>query len=149
MRLVWRKGRLGGRLRAMNPRTLSLKMSLSRRGLAVVVLLVGGCAHWQTEAASPEEILADEPERIMVTTKDGSTVFLAAPTHTGDTISGRALSARGKVDSTTRVTVPLDHVSSIATWYPGEKGIAYGFGIALIGLFIGSGVYLITIGGGG
>lgn len=88
----------------------------------VILLVVAasvGCARWTVPAEGPRSVLASTPPKVLITLSDSSQSILASPVLRSDTIVGYHESWRGRVDSAQVVSIPLDQVRSLATWYEG------------------------------
>ena len=120
-----------------------------QRAMLICTLAVGiGCAHWRPETRPVPEVVAEDPERIMITRRDHSTVILVEPTVTDSMLSGLRGTPRGKVDRDSTLVVPIADVALLSTWDPGSTTLAYGAAIAGAALFISGLAFLIAQGGG-
>ena len=107
-----------------------------------------GCAHWVPDARPVPEVVAENPERIMITRRDSSTVIVLEPSLTDTLVVGQRVTPRGKVERDSTVAVPLSDVAHISTWNHGNTNLAYGVGIAWIAMIIGGTVAIATGVGG-
>jgi hypothetical protein len=90
-----------------------------------LVLVLAGCTTWKTQSAAPADVIADRGDHVRVTRSDGSTLELTKATVSGDSLSGHSSAAK---DSTSRVTIPLAEVQSVAV-----RRISAGKTVLLVG----------------
>ncbi len=88
--------------------------------ILLVLAACAGCARWTVRSESPRSVLASAPRKVLLTMSDSSQSILASPVLRSDTIVGYHESWRGRVDSSRVVSIPLDQVRSLATWYEGQ-----------------------------
>ena len=76
-----------------------------------LLCLVSGCAHWEPDTRPVPEVVAENPDKIMITRRDHSTVIVVEPSITDSLVSGLRGTPRGRVDRDSTVTVPLADVA--------------------------------------
>ncbi len=74
------------------------------------ILALAGCTSWKTQSAAPADAIAPG-DHVRVTRADGSTLELTRASVSGDSLSGHPSAAK---DSTSRTTIPLADVQSVA-----------------------------------
>lgn len=92
------------------------------------------CAHWEPETRPVPEVVADHPDKIMITRPDHSQVIIVEPVMEDSVVSGMRGTPRGQVDRDSVVTVPLDDVALLHRW---EGGPAWTVYAVLIGAVVG------------
>ncbi len=94
---------------------------MSRGWLAIVLGgLSAGCAHWTVQQGGIDSVLGAAPRKVLITRTDSSQTILASPFLEPGRIVGYRVSWRGRVYPDHMVTVRLEEVASVATWYEGE-----------------------------
>src|SRR4051812_45619088 len=94
---------------------------------AIGLLLVSaGCTTWKTQSAAPADVVAKNTgSHVRITRSDGSTLELTNAAISGDSLSGHSTAAK---DSTSRTTIPLAGVQSVAV-----RGVSAGKTVLLVG----------------
>ena len=113
-----------------------------------LIAVGAGCARWVPDTRPVPEVVAENPERIMITRRDSSTVIVFEPSLTDSMVVGQRVTPRGKVDLDSTLAVPLSNVAHISTWNHGNTNLAYGVGLAWIAMFIGGTIAVVTGVGG-
>lgn len=122
---------------------------MRQKCLFVCILAVGsGCAHWEPETRPVPEVVAENPDKIMIVRRDHSTVIVVQPSVTDSLVTGLLGTPRGRVDRDSTVAVPLADVALFYKWDPGSTALAYGVGIGAAVLFV-SGLWVLALQGGG
>ncbi len=104
-----------------------------RRIIACILLpaYLSACMSWQTQEASPEQVLAeDEPDKVRVTLTDGSQLEVYQPSVSGDTLTG--------LREGEQVSIPLASVTQLEL-REGDTGKS----IAAAGIVVGVGALLV------
>jgi hypothetical protein len=90
-----------------------------RRLIACILLpsYLVACTTWKTQEASPQQVIAEEPDKVRVTLTDGSQVEVFQPVVSGDTLRGfdsEDRTSRGATQGD-EVSIPLADVSTVET----------------------------------
>lgn len=109
-----------------------------RATLLVLALVMGGCASWTQTEMTPQQIFAVErPEKVRVTTNDGTTTTLQQPRLLGNVLAGfedgcmedfGAISGRCE-----EMGVPIFEIESMEVL---ERGPLGQFAVAIVGLSV-------------
>ena len=105
-----------------------------RARLVCLLLLVAACAHWEAQTRPLPEVVSAQPEQLLVTRHDSSTVILVDPVIVDSSLSGFLRTQRGKVRRDSTVHVPFSDIASAATWDPGSPGLFWGALGGVLGL---------------
>ena len=86
-----------------------------RRLIACILLpcYLVACMSWKTQDASPQQVIAEEPDKVRVTLTDGSQVEVFQPVVSGDTLIGLQDWKSSGDSLRTEVSIPLTDVSAI------------------------------------
>ncbi|HJR16014.1 MAG TPA: hypothetical protein VJ808_04105 [Gemmatimonadales bacterium] len=92
----------------MLPRFTSVRVA----AMITLAQVAGACMSWQTQEASPEQLLAENPpDQVRVTRADGSTVLIVKPLISGDSLTGTLPGSAP--DSGRPLSLPLADVRSV------------------------------------
>ena len=93
-------------------------------GLLLPLYLTSCFTSWQTQQATPAEVLAEEePDEVLVTLYDGSKFVLRQPSISQDTLHGREVKSGLGPVSTVQRSVPLSSIEHIAVNLPDTRNI--------------------------
>ncbi len=93
-------------------------------GLLLPLYLTSCFTSWQTQQATPAEVLAEEePDEVLVTLYDGSKFVLRQPSISEDTLHGREVKSDLGPVSTVQRSVPLSTIEHLAVNLPDTRNI--------------------------
>ena len=125
-----------------------------RRVLSSILLPVylSSCTSWQVQSVSPEQVVAEQPSQVRVTTTDQSEVVLEAPRVSGDNLLGLgdrhvswAGSAYAVSDTGSALKIPLADISHVAIKKTNTtNSVLLGLGIAA-GAFAVIAAYVLIV----
>jgi hypothetical protein len=101
-----------------------------------LLLLVAACAHWEAQTRSISEIVSAQPEQLLVTRHDSSTVILIDPVVVDSSLVGSLRTPRGRVNRDTTVHVPFSDIARAATWDTGSSGLFWAALGGVLGLML-------------
>jgi hypothetical protein len=105
-----------------------------RRLIACILLpcYLLACSTWKTQEASPQEVLAEQPDQVLVQLTDGFKVVLRQPAVSGDSIIG--------LENGEQRSIPLASVSALEVR---EPDMLLTTGAILGGLVVVAGVVVL------
>ena len=112
-----------------------------------ILIVATGCAHWEADTRPVPEVVSEDPNKIMITRHDSSTVILVEPTVLDSQVTGLRGTVRGRVDKDSTVAIPLNDVAHLYRWDPGSTTLAYVLGIGVAVLFV-TGLWTLALGTG-
>ena len=99
------------------------------------------CSTWKTQEASPQQVLAEQPDKVRVTLSDGSQVVVEEPVISGDTLTGVAEGQQRSIPLSDVADVQVKKTEALLT-------AAFVFGTVVVVGAVALGVaYAIVCGG--
>src|SRR4051812_42597045 len=80
--------------------------------LTLLGLVAEGCTSWNTQSVAPDRVLAQRPDQVRLTLRDGNRVVIVAPAIVGDSLIGSPAGANPK-HIAQRLAIPVSDIQSV------------------------------------
>ena len=122
-------------------------LPLHNTRLVCLLLLTAACAHWEAQTRPIPEVVAAQPEQLLVTRHDGSTLILVDPVVVDSSLVGSLRTPRGKARRDITIQISFSQIASVATWDPGSPTVFKGVGFGVLGAVAGAMIICFATGG--